>query len=193
MLVGAHPLHAHRSTHLARQQRGVGGRILVPIASVAARAVDVDHSHVRIGHTEHQRQLLAQVVRGLARRPAGELAPVERCDRAGRADGTMRVNGKVIGGGQSFVPCRERCVHIATIAGHVVFGDLGGTHVVPQLVLVRKPLPIRPAGFELSRAADGAPFGLSHDRKEIPPAYHSNDARHAADVPVRLAFAENAR
>ena len=69
VLVGARPLHAHRLARRLGEQRRIGGRILVAVAAVAAGAFEVDAAHVLQRHGEHLRQLLAQIVRRLRRRP----------------------------------------------------------------------------------------------------------------------------
>ena len=74
MLVLPHPLHAHRQSRLLREQRRVRGRVLVTVAAVAARALDVDAAHVVGLHAQHVGDLLAQQMRLLRRTPAGELA-----------------------------------------------------------------------------------------------------------------------
>ncbi len=44
-LVLARPLHAHRTGDGPRQQRRVGGGIVMPVHAVTTRSVDIDHPH----------------------------------------------------------------------------------------------------------------------------------------------------
>src|SRR5262249_16814502 len=126
VLVGAHPLHAYWATDRARKQSGVGRRILVPVTPVASRTVDVDYTHVRLGHSKHQSELFAQVVCGLAGRPARQLDFFECRDRARGTDGTMRMDGEVIRGRKLLVRLGERRINVTAVAGNVFMGDMGG-------------------------------------------------------------------
>ena len=97
VLVGARPLHAHRLADGLGEQRRIGGGVLVAVAAVAARAVDIDAAHVLERHAEHLRELLAQIMRRLRRRPGRQLAVLELGDRAGRPDRAVGVDGEIIG------------------------------------------------------------------------------------------------
>src|SRR5256886_13563596 len=56
VLVVPHPLHAHGPSHLAREQRGVGGRVLVAVAAIATGAVEVETARSE----EHTSELQSQ-------------------------------------------------------------------------------------------------------------------------------------
>src|SRR6266849_3793964 len=120
MLVGAHPLHAHRPLYGAGEQRGVGGGILMAVATVAARAFDVHRAHVTLRYREHGRELFAQVMRGLAGRPTGELAVLDFHHGARWPDRAVRVNRKVIGGAEPFGGLLQRLHSVPHVAGDVV-------------------------------------------------------------------------
>src|SRR3984885_12231161 len=59
MLISPRPLYAHRLSNSSCKQGGIRRGVLVPVAAVAAGAVDEDATHVFERHRKHESQLLA--------------------------------------------------------------------------------------------------------------------------------------
>ena len=182
VLVGARPLHPHRPADRLGEHRGVGGRVLVAVAAVAAGAFEIDAAHVLDRHREHLRELLAQIVGRLRGRPRRELAVAEFRDRAGRAGRSVGVDGEVVGGGDFLhALLAHRLGGVADIAGGLVAEHLARAHVLEQLGLLRQPFPFRPARLELARRLDRGPLGLRHHAEEIALAHDLHDAGDVLD------------
>ena len=73
VLVLPHPLDAHRQADFLRDECRVGSSVLVPVAPIAAGALDIDAADVLGFHREHVRELFAQQVGLLRRAPNSQL------------------------------------------------------------------------------------------------------------------------
>ena len=181
VLVVAAPLHPHRRADLAGEQRGVAGGILVAVAAIAARALDVDAAHVLRLHLRHDAELLGEVVRRLAGGPAGQLAVVPFGDGAGRADRAVGMNGEVVGGFQRLCRARHRRLGVAFGLRDVFVEHLGVAHVVPKFGLLGQAGPRGPLHLELARRLDRCPLALADDAEEVGDAHHLHQAGNVLD------------
>src|SRR6266478_5010953 len=168
----------------ASRSTGVGGRVFVPIPAVAAGSVNIDGADVLHGHAEHRRELLPQIVRRLRRGPAGELAVLDLDDGAGWPDRAVGVDGEIVGRLDPLGTLAERGGGVADIAGDVVLVDLGRTHMLPELALLRQAFPARPARLQLLHRLDGRPLILGNDAEEVALANHPDmgNAAHGAFI-----------
>ena len=139
MFVSTHPLHAHRLPHGARQQGGIACRIFVAVAAIAAGAFNIDRAHLVFRQRHHGCKLLAQIVGRLTCRPAGQHSVAEFGYGAGRPDRAVRMDGEVVGRGQTIRRLRQRLFRVADVAGDVVLDDAGGAHMLPEPGLIRQP------------------------------------------------------
>ena len=176
VLVGAAPLHAHRPPDLPGDQCRVGGSILVAVAAVAARALDIEAADIQLRHVEHPRQLLAQQVRRLRGAPRRELAVLELRDRARRPDRAVRVHREVVARLEQLRRGAERRGAVACILQHLVLRHPGGAHVIPELCLVGQPFPLRPPRLDRSHRLDRGPLVVRHDGKEAALAHRAEIA-----------------
>ena len=87
MLVLARPLHAHRASDRARQDRGIGGGVLVAVHAVAAGAVEIDQPHLLARQAEEARERVAIAVRALRGGPHRRAR--RRCTSATAQDGPI--------------------------------------------------------------------------------------------------------
>src|SRR5262249_51601079 len=69
----------------------------MPVAAIASRTLDIDTAHIVERQSEHLGELLLQIMRCLRGGPRGEPAILELSNRAGWANRTVGVNGKVVG------------------------------------------------------------------------------------------------
>ena len=167
VLVRAHPLHPHRTARRFGDERGIGCCVLVSVAPVASRAVDVDAAYVLGRHAEHLRELLAQQMGCLRSRPAGEFAVVPLRHRTGWTDRAVGMDGEVVGCAQ-FLRCGlARVRAVADGLQHVAVIDLGRADVIPQLGLIGQTIPLRPFRFHCTAGPNRRPLGLRHHRKKI--------------------------
>ena len=113
VLVLARPLDAHRPADRLRQQRRVGGRVVVAVHPVAARAVEIDDAHRVLGHRERARDRLAEAVRGLRRRPDRRLAVADVGHGARRSQRRVRLHRPVEFGAEIFFAAGERRLRVA--------------------------------------------------------------------------------
>ena len=86
VLVRSRPLHPHRPPNGPSHEHSVACCVLVSVAPVTARALDVDAAHRLGGHSGHCGKLLAQSVRHLRGAPAGQLAILDLRHGAGGTD-----------------------------------------------------------------------------------------------------------
>ena len=172
MFVLAHPLHTHRSPDGAGKQGCVRGGVFMAVAAVAAGAVHVDGADIAVLHGKHGRKLQAEIVRGLAGRPASELAIFKLRDSTRWAYRAMSVDGEVVGGADPPGGLLESLLGVANVAGYVVLVDLGGADKLPELALIRQAFPSGPGCLEIFRGANGAPFPLGDHAQEIALADH---------------------
>ena len=176
VLLLAHPLHAHRPAGLDRQQRGVGGGVLMAVAAVAARALDVDAAHVLRLHRQHADELLAQQVRLLRGGPDGQPAVLHLGDGARRTHRAVGVDGEVVG---RLVDLRargaERRRRVADLLHRLGLDDLGAAHRLPQLRLLGQSGPVGPFRLDGAAGADRRPLALRQHGEEAAALPHHAD------------------
>ena len=177
VLVVPHPLHAHGPSHLAREQRGVGGRVLVAVAAIATGAVEVETADLVGRHAERHGQVAAQQVRGLGRRPHRELIVFPFRDRARRPDGAVGVDGELVGGLEPLGRAGESGLGITLVDRDLVFVDRRGTDVLVELAHLGQAFPRRPRRRQLARRLHGRPLAVGH---------HGQEVRLAHDLPQSL-------
>ena len=120
VLVGAHPLHAHRLADRTRQQQRVGGGVIVPVHAVAAGAVEIDQAHLVLRQAEDLGEGLAEFVRRLARGPDRRALLFRIRDGTRRAHRSMGLQRPIVFAGESRRCLRERGFRIALASEEIL-------------------------------------------------------------------------
>jgi hypothetical protein len=123
-LVLARPLQAHRQARREpREQRRVERDVVGAIVAVAAGTLRVLHDHLLLGHAQHQRDFLAQVVDPLRVRPDLERAALQPRERARRPDRGVADERLAVFRGEVLHAARfRRCVGVLLL--HLALGDV---------------------------------------------------------------------
>ena len=166
VLVGAHPLHAHRPAHRAREHRGVGGRVVGAVVAVAAGGFHEDHPDALGRQAEQPGQGAPQLEDPLAPGPDRRLARAHVGDAAGRPDGGVQLEGPAVLGLERVRRPAEGALHVAAIDQHAGGGRRAAKRLV-QRGRRRQPPPAAPGDHERARGGDGLLLALADDADEI--------------------------
>ena len=196
VLVLSRPLHAHRFPELAREQRRIGGGVLVAVATVAAGPVEVDDAHLVGRQPERDHEIAAEPMRRLRRRPHGELAVRPLGDGRRRTDGAVCVHGELVRGGELLRGAGECRFRIADVEGDLLFLDRRVADDVVELVHLGQAFPRRPRRLETLRRLHRRPLARGRDREEVADAHdlvQTLDARDAGLVDALQRRADRGR
>src|SRR5258705_205706 len=94
MFIRARPLHADGAPDRPRQDRRVGGGVLMAVHAIAPRAFQIDQAHLVLGQAKESGEGGAIVMRALGRGPHRGLVGTHVGDRAGRTEGGVLLAGK---------------------------------------------------------------------------------------------------
>jgi len=173
VLVGAHPLHAHGGVHHLRNQHRIRGHIVVAVPAVRSGAGQEDDARLSRRQPEQLRQIVAQRVRPLGRRPDRGPVVAHIGDGAARRERRMALERPPVTRLQLFGRFRQSLRGIAPADEGLVLIERRFPNVLIEVIAAGQAFPFAPRGLEVARGADRRPFVLCGHRQKVSAAHHA--------------------